>query len=65
MVQQLMTLAYVLAIYHGIALFINYSAAKALLGSGHLSIMFALLERDLMSGMVRASLTKIVKHAAW
>ena len=65
MAQLLMTLAYILAIYHGLALFINYSAAKVLLGSGYLSIMFALLERDLMSGMVRTYAAKAAKHAAW
>ena len=65
MVQTLMTLAYVLAIYHGIALFVNYSAAKALLGSGHFSVMFALLERELMSAMVRTYAAKAARHAVW
>ena len=65
MVQTLMTLAYVLAIYHGIALFVDYAAVKALLGSGHMSVMFALLERDLMSGMVRTYAAKAARHAVW
>ena len=65
MVQQIAALAYILAVYHGIALFVNYAEAKALLGSGHLSIMFALLERDLMSGMVRTYAAKAAKHAVW
>ena len=65
MVQQLSVLAYILMLYHGLALFVDFSAAKALLGSGHFSIMFALLERDLMSGMVRTYAAKAAKHAAW
>ena len=65
MVQQFAAIAYILAIYHGLALFVDYSAAKALLGSGHMSVMFALLERDLMSGMVRTYAAKAAKHAAW
>ena len=65
MVRQLSALAYILAIYHALALFVDFRAAKTLLGSGYLSIMFALLERDLMSGMVRVCLSRIVKHVAW
>ena len=65
MVRQLAALAYVMAIYHGLALFVNYATVKTLLGSGHLSIMFALLERDLMSGMVRTYVAKTARHAVW
>ena len=65
MVQLLMTLAYVLVIYHGLALFAAFSVTKALLGSGRMSVMFALLERDLMSGMVRTYVAKTARHAVW
>ena len=65
MVRQLSALAYILAIYHALALFVDFRAAKTLLGSGHLSIMFALLEHGMMSDMVRASMAGIARHAAW
>ena len=59
------SLAFILIIYHAFALLANFLAAKTLLCSGHYSILFALLDKELMVQSVKFSLSRIVRHTVW
>lgn len=59
------SLACLLLAYHAIACLVRFSIVRALLCSGQLSIMGALLEPAAMLQAVRTSASKALRHAGW